>query len=160
MTRWLAATALLLALGGCGDDATRPETVPVPATTTSGTATRAMATESTTAGAGTATTTGRPRASRTTAAARDAAGPDGFVATVRDRLPEVALDRRDEELAAIGRQACADLAGGLDADKIVARTRSLGTADAEATDQATARELVKLAIDTICPDQDRRVDEF
>jgi hypothetical protein len=42
----------------------------------------------------------------------------------------------------------------------VAETRSLGTPDAEATDQATARELVKLAIDTTCPDQDRRVDEF
>jgi Protein of unknown function (DUF732) len=83
-----------------------------------------------------------------------------FAEVVRDRVPEVAVDRRDEEIQAIADQACADLAGGKDADAVVAATRSLGTADAEATDQATARELIKLAIDTTCPDQDRRVDEF
>ena len=84
----------------------------------------------------------------------------GFVDVVRAQLPDVAVDRRDEELQAVADQACAALADGKDADGIVAQTRSLGTADAEATDQATARELIKLAIDTTCPDQDRRVDEF
>lgn len=158
MTRWLAATALLLALGGCGDDGTEPAPVPVPATTSSGTTpTQALATESTTAGAA---PTGRPRPARKTPAARTAAGPDAFVATVRDKLPEIALDRRDEEISTVAGQACADLAAGDDADHVVARTRSLGTTDAEATDQATARELIRLAIDTVCPDQDRRVDEF
>jgi hypothetical protein len=43
---------------------------------------------------------------------------------------------------------------------VIAETRTLGTADAEATDEATARELVKLAIDTVCLDQAKRVDEF
>jgi hypothetical protein len=84
----------------------------------------------------------------------------GFVDVVRAKLPDVAVDRRDDELQAIADQACAALADGAGADAIVAETRSMGTQDAEATDQATARELVKLAIDTACPDQDRRVDEF
>jgi hypothetical protein len=85
---------------------------------------------------------------------------EGFVGVVRGRLPEVAVDRRDDEIQAIADQACGALAGGTEADEIVTGTRALGTPDAEATDQATARELIKLAIDTTCPDQDRRVDEF
>jgi hypothetical protein len=84
----------------------------------------------------------------------------GFADVVRAELPDIAVDRRDDELQAIADQACAALADGTGADAIVAETRSMGTQDAEATDQATARELVKLAIDRTCPDQDRRVDEF
>jgi len=94
------------------------------------------------------------------APAARASAAAGFVDVVRAQLPDVAVDRRDEELRAVADQACAALADGTDGDEIVARTRSLGTQDAEATDQATARELIKLAIDTTCPDQDRRVDEF
>jgi hypothetical protein len=86
--------------------------------------------------------------------------PESFVDVVRSRLPEVAADRRDEEIQAIADRACTALSGGADAGTIVAETRALGTLDAEATDHATARELIKLAIDTTCPDQDRRVDEF
>ncbi|GIE99856.1 DUF732 domain-containing protein [Paractinoplanes rishiriensis] len=85
---------------------------------------------------------------------------DTFVDVVRARLPEVALDRRDEEIQAIADAACADLAAGKDADDVVAAARSLGTLDAGATDHATARELIKLAIDLTCPEQARRVDEF
>jgi hypothetical protein len=96
---------------------------------------------------------------------QDAADPAGdgaaaFVATVRDRLPEIAADRRDEEISGIAVQACAELAAGRPADRIVSATRSLGTLDAEATDQATARELIKLAIDKVCLDQAKRVDQF
>ena len=86
--------------------------------------------------------------------------PAGFAEVVRERLPEIAVDRRDEEIEEIADRACAALADAGDAGAVVASTRSLGTADAEATDRATARELIKLAIDTTCPDQDRRVDEF
>ncbi|OJF13924.1 DUF732 domain-containing protein [Couchioplanes caeruleus] len=159
MTKWLAATALLLAMGGCGDDAAaEPATVPVPATSSGGTAsTRTMVTESTTAGAR-AATTAAPRAPQTPTQARAAAGTGAFVEAVRDKLPRIALDHRDEEIAAIAEQACSSLAGGDDAGAIVAATRDL--AGAAATDRATARRLVKLAIDTVCPDQDRRVDEF
>jgi len=135
-TRWLATAALLVALGGCSDGAgTRPADAPAPVTTPAATP-------------------------ATSASVREAVGPDAFVAGVRRSLPEVAADRRDEEITAIAAKACTALAGGEDADAVVAGTRTLGTPDAEATDEATARELVKLAIDTVCPDQDRRVDEF
>jgi hypothetical protein len=140
MTKRLLATAMvLLALGGCGDDPEPPQPTTTPAT---------------------AVTTKAQSPTTPATTARSAAGPDAFVAAVQRSLPEIAADRRDDEIAAVAQDACAGLAQGDDADAIVARTRSLGTADAEATDQATARELVKLAIDTVCPDQDRRVDEF
>jgi len=161
---WPVAAVAVLILAGCGDDA-EPAAVPAPtaasatvpttATTTSAPAATATATATATAGAPARTTAGtRP------APARTGTGPDGFVDAVRARVPEIAVDRRDEEIQAIAQQACASLAAGTDADALVAETRSLGTADAEATDQATARELIKLAIDTVCPDQSRRVDEF
>ena len=105
-------------------------------------------------------TTAPAEQSAQSATTAPAAASAGFAEVVRDRVPEIAVDRRDEEIQAIADQACADLAGGEDADAVVAGTRTLGTSDAEATDQATARELIKLAIDTTCPDQDRRVDEF
>ena len=37
---------------------------------------------------------------------------DQFVARVQQELPQVAADRRDEELAALGEQMCASLAAG------------------------------------------------
>lgn len=133
---WPAAMTLVLALAGCGDDAgTQPADVPVRAP---------------------ASTAPEPGPAGT----RSAGGPDAFVAAVRQALPEVAADRRDEEVAAVADQACSALAGGEDADAVVTRTRTLGTLDAEATDQATARELIKLAIDTVCPGQDPRAGEF
>ena len=151
--RWLAAAALVLALGGCGDDdATTPVTVPVPTVTS--TAPEPAATVTASAGASPV------RSAAGASSVRAAAGPDAFVAAVRRALPEVAADRRDEEIAAVAEQACSELADGEDADTVVAHTRTLGTLDAQATDQATARELIKLAIDTVCPGQDRRVDEF
>ena len=133
-TRWLAATALALVLAGCGDDGgtKRAEVTAPEVTVTQG-------------GSAPAATPG---------------GTDAFVSTVRQALPEVAADRRDEEIAAIAEQACSALAGGEDADTVVAGTRTLGTLDAEATDHATARELIKLAIDTVCPGRGGRADEF
>jgi hypothetical protein len=72
----------------------------------------------------------------------------------------VAQGRGDAQIGAIGATACAALKARRPAGDVVALTRSLGTLDAEAIDEATARELVKLAIDTVCPDQAARVDEF
>ncbi|MEU4624704.1 hypothetical protein AB0G04_32620 [Actinoplanes sp. NPDC023801] len=83
-----------------------------------------------------------------------------FPRVVRDRLPEIAEGRQDPELQAIADTACDDLAAGKSAGAIIVVTRTLGTLDAEATDHATARELVKLAIDTTCFEQRGRVDEF
>lgn len=78
----------------------------------------------------------------------------GFVAAVQNRLPEVAVDHRDEEIAAIAGQACTSLAAGAGARTIVAGTERFGT------DEATAHKLIRMAIDNVCPDQDRRIEEF
>jgi hypothetical protein len=83
-----------------------------------------------------------------------------FPRVVRDRMPEIAEGRNDTELQAIADTACDGLASKKSADAIVGVTRTLGTLDAEATDHATARELVKLAIDTTCFEERGRVDEF
>jgi hypothetical protein len=138
--RWPVAAVVVaaLALAGCGDGEPQPAPrTPAPAVTSA-------------AAAGTAKAGDAPRTTE----------PAGFVAVVREKLPEIAADRRDEEIQAIADDACAGLAAGKKADDIVATTRSLGTLDAEATDQATARELIKLAIDTTCLGQRDRVDEF
>ncbi|MFC4071727.1 hypothetical protein [Actinoplanes subglobosus] len=79
---------------------------------------------------------------------------------VRAQLADIAADRSDADIQAIADTACAGLASGRSTDEIVDTTRTLGTLDAEATDHATARELIKLAIDTTCFDQRGRVDEF
>jgi hypothetical protein len=151
--RWLVAAVALLALGGCGDEpAAEPATVPVPATSSADPVpSRAAGVASRTAAAHAATA---PTRAAPNVEEKFPAGPAGFVAVVRREMPDVALDHRDEEIAAIAEQACAALAAGRPADAVVAAVRTYGT------DQATARELVKLAIDTVCPEQDRRVDEF
>jgi hypothetical protein len=93
-------------------------------------------------------------------ATRTAGGATEFVAVVRARLPDVAADRLDDEIASVATTACAGLRKGTAAQTVVDVAKSLDTLDAEATDEATARELVTLAIDTVCPDQATRVDEF
>ncbi|MFI5493726.1 DUF732 domain-containing protein [Actinoplanes sp. NPDC051859] len=155
-TRWLAAAALLLTLGGCGDDLAAPSAVASAPAASAGSIPSSAPAQAQATGSPTA----RPPAPDKTPQGREATGTGAFVAVVQDVLPDVALDRREEELAAVAERACTALAAGAKADKVVAQTRTLGTADATATDQATARELIKLAIDTVCPDQDRRVDEF
>jgi hypothetical protein len=130
-----AGVAAAFALAGCsGDDGGTGSTRP--ATTDTGT-TDAEATATAVAGS-----------------------PERFVTVVRHQVPDVATGRTDAELAAVAAAACEGLAIGLPADRVTADVRSLGTLDAAATDQATARELVKLAIDAVCPDQAGRVDEF
>jgi hypothetical protein len=154
--RWLMAAALLLALGGCGDEVdAEPATVPVPATSSEAPAAPAVVASST------PSTHAAVRATKPgPVVEKIGTGVKGFVAVVQARMPEIALDRRDEEIAAIAEQACASLADGKEAGRIVAETRTLGTGEAKATDRAGARELIKLAIDTVCPDQDRRIYEF
>jgi ABC-type glycerol-3-phosphate transport system substrate-binding protein len=142
--RWLvAAVLLLLPLGGCGNEPeAEPATVPVPATSS------AAAVPSRTAVAATRTPTAQ--------AARQAEkkAPGGFVAVVQREVPGLAMDHRDEEIAAIAEQACAALAAGRSAGAVVAGVRTYGT------DRATARKLIRLAIETVCPEQDRRADDF
>lgn len=135
---WLLPAVLVaLAVGGCGTD--EPAVDP------------------------TATVAPPAPASPPPSASRDpepVADTREFVTAVRVGVPDVAAYRSDEEIGAIGAQICAGLVGGDPAGDLVATTRALNTADAEATDQATARELIKLAIDVACPGQAARVDEF
>jgi hypothetical protein len=153
-TRWLLTTTTALALAatttltGCGADD--------PAAPTAGSTQPTAAVPATTAGSASAT----PAEGETGGAPAGAGGSARFVAVVRDKLPDVAADRRDEEIGLIAEEACAGLSGGKSADEVVAQARTLGTLDAEATDHATARELIKLAIDAVCPDQAKRVDDF
>jgi hypothetical protein len=149
MTTRRRTAMMVLVLGvatltGCTDDGPAAAPTPAPATAVPTTAAPAVSS---------APATGDD----------DDAGDDtsaAFVATVQSKLPQIAADRRDEEIALIAEQACTGLSAGLEAEQVIAETRTLGTADAEATDEATARELVKLAIDTVCLDQAKRVDEF
>ncbi|MEV6487741.1 hypothetical protein AB0M20_03740 [Actinoplanes sp. NPDC051633] len=155
--RWAVPLAVPLAgvlmLAACADDEAAPADVPA-----------SVPVESTPAATPeiTATTTAAAKPARTAATERagQGGGMAAFVAAVQAKMPEIAVDRRDEEIEEIAQQACASLAAGTKTDALVAETRALGTADAEATDQATARELIKLAIDTVCPAESDRVDDF
>jgi len=155
--RW-ALPAVVLVLAACGDDdEVKPADVPAPVPVESTATPDLTVTTTTPAAAKPAPATRKPTLKP---AAPTGGGLAAFVRVVQSRTPEIALDRRDAEIEAIAQQACASLAAGKKSDALVAETRALGTADAEATDQATARELIKLAIDTVCPDQRDRVDEF
>jgi hypothetical protein len=171
--RWLTvvAAALVLATAGCGDDKAEPGNVPVPATSSASAPGASSSPASAQAQAPADDPTEDPDVADTADPGADddtdasvpddaAPGSGDFVSVVKQKLPQVAADRRDEEIALVAEQACAGLSAGLSADQVTAETRTLGTQDAEATDEATARELVKLAIDTVCLDQAKRVDEF
>lgn len=67
--------------------------------------------------------------------------PDRFVAAVRAQMPELALDRRDEEIADLGSAACASL-------KIKNRDKLLSAYGVSA-DQAT--RLRDVARSDLCP---------
>jgi Protein of unknown function (DUF732) len=156
--RWTAtATALALAVAGCGGPA--PATPPRPQPPAAEAASPAPSPRHR-AAAGTTRAAVRPASTGDTTAGSGSAGLDGFVSAVRGRMPEVAEDRRDEELEQVATAACAALARGRTAGAVVAEARSLGTPDPAATDTATGRELVRLAIRHVCPAQSRRAGEF
>jgi len=179
--RWTAKAGLVavvsLTLVACGSDdpgsaVAEASAVQVPSTTspTSSPSTSTPSPSSSTAGIptstdGTTAATSPPRPTKTASASpsspasRPAAASE-FVRVVRAKVPEVAAGRTDKEIRGIAQRACRGLARGDSADDLIAQTRTLGTLDAEATDFATASELIKLAIDTDCPDQAGRVDDF
>jgi hypothetical protein len=145
--RWLVVVVVLLGVGGCGDDPeVEPAIVPVPAISV------APAVPSGSPGVAMATRTKGTKAAA--AAERTGTGPDGFVAVVQREMPELIMDHRDEEIVGLAQQACDSLAAGRSAGAVVDEVRTYGT------DRPAARRLVKLAIDTVCPDQDRRSGEF
>jgi len=77
--------------------------------------------------------------------ARGGSGLDRFVAAVQEKLPGVALDRRDEEVEELGRQACASLTAGKKTATVAGELRGLGVGDAD------AHELIAVARKTACP---------
>jgi len=72
-------------------------------------------------------------------------GLDRFVEAVQRQLPEVALDRRDEEVEELGEQACDSLAAGEKDAAVAGEIGEQGVASAD------ARTLVALARTTACP---------
>ncbi|GAA4602971.1 hypothetical protein BJY16_004442 [Actinoplanes octamycinicus] len=66
--------------------------------------------------------------------------PDRFVAAIRRELPELALDRRDEEIADLGLDACSPAAAGRQ-DELTASGVSA----------AQARRLREVALTDLCP---------
>lgn len=179
--RWTAKAGLVaavsLALASCGSDdpgdaVAEASAVQVPSATsataspsTSAPSPSSSTTPGPTSTEGTTAATATPQPTKTASAsssspASSPAAASEFVRVVRAKVPEVAAGRTDKEIRGIAQRACRGLARGDSADDLVAETRTLGTLDAEATDFATASELIKLAIDTDCPDQAGRVDEF
>jgi hypothetical protein len=156
MARRRLLVVAVLALAGCSGPAAGPAPAGTPVASSPG------APPTSAAPASAAPASAAPTAAPTDdgPADDDPAETAAFVAAVRAKLPAVARGRRDEEIALVAEQACAGLAADLPAGEIVTETRSLGTQDAQATDQATARELVKLAIDKVCRDQAKRAKDF
>ncbi|WP_433824903.1 DUF732 domain-containing protein [Actinoplanes sp. CA-015351] len=68
----------------------------------------------------------------------------GFVAAVQGRLPEVALDRRPEEITELGDQACQGLAAGKRRPTVAENLLGYGLSGAD------ARVLVSLASSHLC----------
>ncbi|MBM2622633.1 DUF732 domain-containing protein [Actinoplanes sp. LDG1-06] len=145
MTARTAAGAgflLLGALTGCSD----PEPGPVAAPSTAVTAVRTETTSPPPAAAPTRTTQApappTPEPARTTPPAGDL---NQFVALVRERLPEFVIDRRDDEVAALGEQTCAALQQGRRDAAVVAVMHDEGVTTAD------ARTLLALARRAACP---------
>ncbi|MEU4561998.1 DUF732 domain-containing protein [Actinoplanes sp. NPDC023936] len=60
-----------------------------------------------------------------------------FVAAVRDRLPELAIDRRPEEITELGDRACAGLAAGTRRPAVVKSLSRYGVSGPDATTLVT-----------------------
>jgi hypothetical protein len=76
------------------------------------------------------------------AAGTGSAGLDRFVAALQEQLPEVVVDRRDEEVAALATRACAARS------RAAALTREFA---AEGLTTGQARRVISLALRTACP---------
>ena len=153
--RFVAAAGLLLAIGGCGNP---PPRVAAAATPAAGARVLTPVPEETTThppaaapGPRHARPAPKPSPSKhpsTDAGSGDAgsgdAGLDRFVAEVQKRLPAVALDRRDEEVEALGEQACDSLAAG---ESVTAVSGEISEQGVAAKD---SRTLVTLAQTTAC----------
>jgi hypothetical protein len=140
----LVAFGLLVALAGCSAE---KRTAALPATTTSTLVPQVTAMQSPrVTRPPVSKRPGRsPKTAESTAPAGSGeAGLDRFVAAVQKQLPQVALDRRDEEVEALGEQACDAIAAGRNA------TAAAGEIGAQGVPATDARKLVALASTTVC----------
>jgi hypothetical protein len=148
MRRVLIALGLIAALAGCsshesGTVAAVPSgqaAIPVPQVTETHSPRVTHSPQST-------RTTRSPQAKKTAAApgaGSGSAGLDRFVAAVREQLPAVVLDRRDEEVEELGERACDGLSAGRSSAVVAGEIGEQGVAAAD------ARKLVALAGDTVC----------
>ncbi|MEU4237224.1 DUF732 domain-containing protein [Actinoplanes sp. NPDC026619] len=139
MRRTLIAFGLLVALAGCSSP--EEEAAPVAAAPASEPVQQATTTQS-------PLLTHRPEPKRPSRSpqTKKTSPPalDGFLAAVQKQLPQVALDRRDEEVEALGEQACTAIAAGRSA------TAAAGELSEEGVPAADARKLVALAGATVC----------
>lgn len=103
-----------------------------------------------TSSAGTAAGTGRDTVGGAVATSGFAApagtvrGEKSFLVAVHRYLPEVAVDRRNEEITEMGGEACASLAAGRGRGSVAAEIARYGLGTAE------SRHLVILARSTLC----------
>ncbi|MFC7535602.1 DUF732 domain-containing protein [Actinoplanes sp. GCM10030250] len=89
-----------------------------------------------------------PDSARNQAARRpadDARAAERFTSAVQGRLPGVAVDRRPEEITALGNAACAELQTGQKRGAAADEVAGYGVSGTE------ARELVRLARTYLCP---------
>lgn len=143
-----ATVALLVTLTGCGHGST-PKTVAAPeAAATNVPLEPASEPPAVTASpapqASKATASPKPSHKTSTSAVAGAAGLERFVTAVQRKLPQVALDRRDEEVQDLGNQACAALGSGRSA------TDAAGVVAEQGVAPSDARALVGLAKDDLC----------
>jgi hypothetical protein len=146
----IASVTLLVAVAGCSHGST-PKTVAAPAAAATDVhpESASEAPGVTEVPAPKATVPRKPvRKSSPPAAKADAgsgiAGVDRFVAAVQQKLPGVALDRRDEEVEDLGEQACEALKGGRSA------TVAAGEVAEQGVTASDARTLVGLAKNDLC----------
>jgi Protein of unknown function (DUF732) len=143
----VAAVTVLFAVAGCDHAPPTPAAQQEPAATA---VPLEAATESpaATVPSPSASSPAAPKHTRKPPADVDAgsgsAGLDRFVAAVQQKLPDLALDRRDEEVEDLGEQACDALNGGRGATAAAAAVADEGVAPAE------ARILVGLAKSDLC----------
>jgi hypothetical protein len=150
----LAGLAILLATAACGV-ATKTTAAPVPVASAA-TVLNPVPEITTTPAAPrprhTSPAPKTPAPSPTSDAGSGSAGLDRFVAAVQRDLPDVALDRRDEEVEALGQQACAGLRSGKTDTAVAAEIGE------EEVTPADARKLVTLARSTACPGRPKVAD--
>lgn len=142
-----ATVALLVTLTGCGHGST-PKTVAVPEAAATNVPLEpaseppAVTTSPAPQASKAARTTASPKPSHNTATS--VAGLERFVTAVQRKLPQVALDRRDEEVQDLGKQACTALGSGGSA------TDAAGVVAEQGVAPSDARALVGLAKDDLC----------